>query len=41
MSLVSGSMRRPVTVTMLTLAAIVFGFVSLGRLPLNLLPDIS
>ena len=41
MSIVSGSMRRPVTVTMLTLSSLVFGFVALDRLPLNLLPDIS
>ena len=41
MSLVTASMKRPVTVTMLTMAALIFGFVSLGRLPLNLLPDIS
>ena len=41
MSIVSGSMRRPVTVTMLTLSTLVFGLVALDRLPLNLLPDIS
>ena len=41
MSIVLGSMKRPVTVTMLTTAAIIFGFVALSRLPLNLLPDIS
>jgi len=41
MSLAHGSMKRPVTVTMLTVAALVFGIVALQRLPLNLLPDIS
>ncbi len=34
-------MTRPVTVTMFTLAAVLFGTVSLTRLPLNLLPEIS
>lgn len=33
--------RRPVAVTMLVLAVLVFGLVSLGRLPLTLMPDIS
>ncbi|MCK4547427.1 MAG: efflux RND transporter permease subunit [Candidatus Eisenbacteria sp.] len=41
MKIVEGSMRRPVTVTMITLAAVLFGLVALSRLPLNLLPDIS
>jgi len=41
MRIVEASMRRPVTVTMLTLAAVLFGLVSLSRLPLNLLPEIS
>ncbi|MCB9512773.1 MAG: efflux RND transporter permease subunit [Candidatus Krumholzibacteriia bacterium] len=41
MKIVTGSMRRPVTVFMITVAALLFGFVSLTRLPLNLLPDIS
>ena len=41
MKLVEGAMSRPVTVVMLTTAAVVFGLVSLGRLPLNLLPDIE
>ncbi len=41
MSLISGSMSRPVSVIMFTAAAAVFGLVALGRLPLNLLPDIS
>ncbi|MBM3317314.1 MAG: efflux RND transporter permease subunit, partial [Candidatus Eisenbacteria bacterium] len=35
------SMKRPVTVTMVTLAVVIFGLVALARLPLNLLPDIS
>ena len=34
-------MKRPVTVTMVTLAAVLFGLVALSRLPLNLLPEIS
>lgn len=34
-------MARPVTVTMAAISCFLFGFVSLGRLPLNLLPDIS
>ena len=41
MRIVHGSMNRPVTVTMITLAAVLFGLVSLSRLPLNLLPEIS
>ncbi len=41
MKIVGASMRRPVTVSMITLGALLFGFVSLSRLPLNLLPDIS
>ena len=32
---------RPVAVTMMVIAALVFGLVSLARLPVNLLPDIS
>ena len=32
---------RPVAITMVVLAAVVFGFVGLARLPVNLLPDIS
>jgi HAE1 family hydrophobic/amphiphilic exporter-1 len=34
-------MKRPVTVTMVTLAAVLFGLVALSRLSLNLLPEIS
>ncbi|MBN1826902.1 MAG: efflux RND transporter permease subunit [Candidatus Eisenbacteria bacterium] len=41
MRIVEGSMKRPVTVTMVTLAAVLFGAVALSRLPLNLLPEIS
>jgi len=33
--------RRPVTVTMLAIAAAVFGLVSYGRLPLTLMPDLA
>lgn len=32
---------RPVAVTMLVLAVMVFGLISMGRLPLTLMPDIS
>lgn len=32
---------RPVAITMMVLAAVVFGFVGLQKLPLNLLPEIS
>lgn len=35
------AVRRPVTITMFTLAVILFGLVGLGRLPVNLLPDLS
>ncbi len=41
MKIVELSMRKPVTVTMITVAALLFGIVSLSRLPLNLLPEIS
>jgi HAE1 family hydrophobic/amphiphilic exporter-1 len=41
MKFVEGSMRRPVTVTMITVAGVLFGLVALSRLPLNLLPEIS
>jgi len=41
MKLVGASMRRPVTVSMVTVGALLFGLVALTRLPLNLLPDIS
>ncbi len=35
------STRRPVTISMFTVALVVFGFVLLGRLGLTLLPDLS
>ena len=41
MSLIKLSTRRPVAVTMVTIAVMLFGFVSLSRLPVNLLPDLS
>ncbi|MEX1236884.1 MAG: efflux RND transporter permease subunit, partial [Pseudomonadales bacterium] len=41
MSLVSGSIARPVTVTMAALAVVLFGSISLDRLGLNLLPDLT
>ena len=33
--------RRPVAITMLVIAMAVFGYVSLGKLPMDLLPEIS
>ncbi len=41
MTLVDFATRRRVTVLMITLAIVLFGFVSLSRLKLNLLPDLS
>ncbi|WP_369742415.1 efflux RND transporter permease subunit [Pseudidiomarina sp. PP-1MA] len=41
MSLVKLAVKRPVTMTMLTLAVMLFGLVSLGRIPVTLLPDLS
>ncbi len=41
MSLVSGSIRRPVTVAMATFAVVLFGAISLDRLGLNLLPELT
>jgi hydrophobic/amphiphilic exporter-1 (mainly G- bacteria), HAE1 family len=41
MSLISGAINRPVTVSMAMVATILFGTVSLDRLAVNLLPDIS
>jgi HAE1 family hydrophobic/amphiphilic exporter-1 len=35
------SVKRPVTVSMLTVAVVLFGLVSFQRLPINLLPDLS
>ena len=39
--MIKTAMSRPVTVFMFVVAVILFGFVSLDRLALNLLPDIS
>ena len=41
MKIVKFSISRPVTITMLMVAAVVFGYVAFDRLPINLLPDIS
>jgi len=41
MRLTDGSIKRPVTVSMVVLAVMVFGLVSLGRLRVELLPNIS
>lgn len=41
MKIIDFSIKRPVTITMIFLATVVFGFVSLGRLDLRLLPEIS
>lgn len=41
MSIVDVAVKRPVTVWMFTLAILLFGFVSLSRLSLNLLPELS
>ena len=41
MKIVDFSIRRPVTITMIFLATVVFGLVALGRLDLRLLPEIS
>jgi hydrophobic/amphiphilic exporter-1 (mainly G- bacteria), HAE1 family len=41
MSLVDFAIRRRVTIAMATLAVALFGWVSLGRLKVNLLPDLS
>lgn len=41
MSIPAGAARRPVTVLMGTLSVVVFGLLSLERLPVELLPDIS
>ncbi|HFE44110.1 MAG TPA: efflux RND transporter permease subunit, partial [Nannocystis exedens] len=38
---IAGSVARPVTTTMATLAVLVFGIVALLRLPVALLPDLS
>ena len=39
--LVEFSLRRRVTVSMCAVALVLFGLVAFGRLPINLLPDIS
>lgn len=41
MSLVTTAVKRPVTVWMFTFATVLFGMVSLSRLALNLLPELS
>jgi len=41
LNIIDFSIRRPVTIAMIFLATVVFGFVALGRLHLKLLPDIS
>lgn len=41
MRIVDFSIQRPVTVTMIFVAVVVFGFVALSRLDLRLLPEIS
>ena len=40
-SLPEFSVRRPVTVLMATVAVTIFGFLSRGQLPVELLPDLS
>jgi HAE1 family hydrophobic/amphiphilic exporter-1 len=41
MNIIDIAVKRPVTVWMFTFAIILFGMVSLSRLPLNLLPELS
>ncbi|MFQ5600115.1 MAG: efflux RND transporter permease subunit [Candidatus Krumholzibacteriia bacterium] len=41
MNVIGFSIRHPVTIFMATIAAVLFGLVSLGRLAVNLLPEIS
>ncbi|MCU1338295.1 MAG: acriflavin resistance protein [Bryobacterales bacterium] len=41
MDILKGAIHRPVTVSMFILALSLFGYISLDRLSLNLLPDIS
>jgi HAE1 family hydrophobic/amphiphilic exporter-1 len=38
--MIKGAISRPVTVSMFLLAVSLFGYISLDRLSLNLLPDI-
>ena len=41
MRLVEFSLRRRVTISMVTVAVVLFGVVAFTRLPINLLPDLS
>jgi hydrophobic/amphiphilic exporter-1 (mainly G- bacteria), HAE1 family len=41
MNLIEVCTRRPVAITMLTFAVLLFGMVSMSRLPVTLLPDLS
>ena len=41
MSIIDLSIRRRVTIAMFTLAILLFGSVSLSRLAINLLPDLT
>src|SRR6056297_1648333 len=41
MKIINISVKRPITTLMVTLAIVVFGLISLNRLPINLMPDIS
>ncbi len=41
MNIIAVAIRRPVTVAMFTLAALVFGLVLVNRLGFNLLPELS
>ena len=41
MNIIEVAVKRPVTVWMFTLAVLLFGFVSLSRLSVNLLPELS
>ena len=41
MKLAEISIRRPITVGMVTVAVLMFGLVAFQRLPVSLLPDIS
>ena len=41
MKIIDISTRRPVTIAMFTLAVVLFGMVSLFRLKINLLPDLT
>ena len=41
MGLIHSAVRRPVAVCMMTFAVVLFGFVSLSRLEVTLLPDLT